>query len=200
MLLDELKKYDVILASGSPRRKELLKAMGIDFRVEVHPVDETVPDKLSPTEAATYLSRLKITHFPDEACTENTLIITADTIVASGKEMLAKSDTIEEAAAMLRKLSGTKHEVITGVSLRIQNRIHDFRACTDVYFKKLTEEEIGYYIDNYKPFDKAGSYGIQEWIGHIGIHRIEGSYFNVMGLPTHKLYEELQVFLGLSGE
>lgn len=195
MLLNKLKKYDVILASGSPRRKELLEAMGISFRVEVYPVDETFPDKLSPAEAATYLSRLKSTRFPEAACTEHTLIITADTIVASGNEMLAKSTNTEEAAAMLRKLSGNKHEVITGVSLRIQDRIHDFRACTDVYFKSLTEEEIDHYVTRYQPFDKAGSYGIQEWIGHIGIHRIEGSYFNVMGLPTHKLYEELQEFI-----
>ncbi|MBN2615028.1 MAG: septum formation protein Maf [Bacteroidales bacterium] len=192
MLLDALKKYDVILASGSPRRKELLAAMGIEFRVEVYPVEETVPPGLSPAEAATYLSRLKSTNFPEEKCTEHTLIITADTIVASGNELLEKSANAEEAAAMLRKLSGTKHEVITGVSLRIGNRIHDFRACTEVYFKTLTEAELQYYITRYHPFDKAGSYGIQEWIGHIGIQRIEGSYFNVMGLPTHQLYEELE--------
>ncbi|MBN2638835.1 MAG: septum formation protein Maf [Bacteroidales bacterium] len=195
MLLNQLLNYDVVLASGSPRRKELLSSMGISFRVEVHPVDESLPENISPAEAATYLSRLKITNFPKASCKENTLIITADTIVAAGNEMLAKSDTPEEAAAMLQKLSGKKHEVITGVSLRLQNRIHDFRACTDVYFKNLTEEEILYYINRFEPYDKAGSYGIQEWIGHIGIHRIEGSYFNVMGLPTHKLYDELQKFI-----
>lgn len=195
MLLERLKNYDVVLASGSPRRKELLSAMGVHFQVEVHPVNERLPDKMSPAEAATYLSRLKIINFPETSCKENTLIITADTIVTSGDEMLTKSNTPEKAAAMLRKLSNSKHEVITGVCLRLQDRIHDFRACTDVYFKKLTEEEIQYYIQQYKPFDKAGSYGIQEWIGHIGIYRIEGSYFNVMGLPTHKLYEELQKFL-----
>ena len=195
MLLHDLKNYDVILASGSPRRKALLEGMGIHFRVKVRPVEEVIPEGLTPREAATYLSRLKITHFPEAECTENTLVITADTIVATGNEMLAKSAHRDEAIAMLQKLSGRKHEVITGVSLRNGDRIHDFAACTDVHFKTLTMEEIAYYVDHYLPFDKAGSYGIQEWIGLIGIDHIEGSYFNVMGLPTHKLYRELQEFV-----
>lgn len=195
MLLERLKKYDVVLASGSPRRKELMAAMGIPFRVEVHPVDESLPSNLNPAEAAVYLSRLKITHFPESSCKENTLIITADTIVATDNEILGKSTHPKEAAAMLRKLSNKKHEVITGVSLRLQQNIHKFYASTNVYFKNLTEDEIQYYIEQFKPYDKAGSYGIQEWIGHIGIYRIEGSYFNVMGLPTQKLYEEMEHFL-----
>ncbi len=196
MLLSTIKNYDIILASGSPRRQQLLAEMDIPFRVETRPVKETFPQELSPEKAAAYLCRLKSMAFADKDLKKNTLLITADTIVALDKQILGKPADEKEAAAMLRQLSGRKHEVITGVCLRLQDKMKIFTASTRVWFKELSEEEIDYYIREYHPFDKAGAYGIQEWIGHTAIHKIEGSYFNVMGLPTHRLYEELTGFLG----
>jgi len=195
MLLNKLKQYGIILASGSPRRQQLLAEMDIPFRVETRPVKETFPKELSPEEAAAYLCRLKSMAFADNDLKENTLLITADTIVALDNKILGKPSGEEEAVAMLRQLSGQKHEVITGVCLRLNNKITTFTSSTSVWFKELSEDEIVYYVSRYKPFDKAGAYGIQEWIGHAAILRIEGSYFNVMGLPTHRLYEELRNFI-----
>ncbi len=196
MLLAIIKNYDIILASGSPRRQQLLTEMDIPFRVETRPVEETFPQDLSPEKAAAYLCRLKSMAFADKDLKKNTLLITADTIVALDKQILGKPAGEKEAAAMLRQLSGRKHEVITGVCLRLRNKMKIFTASTLVWFKELSEEEIDYYIREYHPFDKAGAYGIQEWIGHAAIHKINGSYFNVMGLPTHQLYGELTTFLG----
>lgn len=195
MILDTLKKYDIVLASGSPRRKHLLKEMGLEFRVETRKVKERFSDDLTPAEGALFLSELKSRAFQNEDMKDNTLLITADTIVSVKGEILGKPHNKEQASEILRKLSGTNHEVITGMTLRIKDRFHSFYATTEVYFKHLSEEEIDYYIENYKPFDKAGAYGIQEWIGHVAIYRIDGSYFNVMGLPTHRLFDELDIFL-----
>ncbi len=195
MLLDKLKNYDVILASGSPRRQKLLAEMDIPFRVETRPVKEAFPQNLSPEKAAAYLCRLKSMAFADKDLKKNTLLITADTIVALENRILGKPADANEAQTMLRQLSGRRHEVITGVCLRFQGKMKVFTASTTVWFKKLSDVEIDYYVREYQPFDKAGAYGIQEWIGHAGIHKIEGSYFNVMGLPTHRLYEELTGFL-----
>ena len=196
MILDTLKNYDIVLASGSPRRKHLLKEMGLEFRVESRSVKERFPNHFTPAEGAVFLSELKSRAFLDEDLKDNTLLITADTIVAVKGEILGKPHSKEEASGILRKLSGTSHEVITGMTLRIKDKFHSFYANTEVYFKELSDAEIDYYIENYKPFDKAGAYGIQEWIGHAAIYRIDGSYFNVMGLPTHRLFDELSIFLG----
>ncbi len=170
--------------------------MGVDFHVEKRKVDEEFPNHFSPAEAATYLSELKSKAFSNDELKDNTLLISADTIVTVNGEILGKPSDYQEAAKMLKKLSGTSHDVITGMTLRIKDRFQSFFSTTKVYFKTLSQDEIDYYINNYKPFDKAGAYGIQEWIGHAAIYKIEGSYFNVMGLPTDRLYDELSLFLG----
>jgi len=195
MLLTTLKNYDILLASGSPRRNQLLSEMGLTFRISTKKVDEKFPPGLSPSGTAIFLSELKSKAFRSNELSNNTLLITADTIVSLGKEILGKPKNKAEAREILQKLSGRKHKVITGISLRTKDRMHSFSASTDVYFSKLTDEEINYYITKYQPFDKAGAYGIQEWIGHAAIEKIEGSYFNVMGLPTHRLYKELVSFV-----
>ncbi len=191
MLNNKLKDYTIILASASPRRKLLLEEMGIEFTVFTKNVKEDYPDSFSPTEVAKYLSELKASAFVSDELLTNKLLITADTVVAIGNEILGKPTDKKHATEMLSKLSAGEHEVISGVCLRTAEKTHSFTVSTKVFFKKLNAEEIEFYIDNFKPFDKAGAYGIQEWIGHVAIERIEGSYFNVMGLPTHRLYEEL---------
>ena len=183
----------IILASKSPRRQELLKGLGIDFEVKTKEVEEVYPNHLKKQEVALYLSELKSAAFEKEI-KANELVITSDTIVCINDQILGKPSGIEEAKAMLHQLSGKKHEVITAVTLLSKEKKHSFFVSTSVYFKELTSEEIDYYVTNYQPFDKAGSYGIQEWIGYIGIEKIEGSYFNVVGLPVHQLYEELLKF------
>ncbi len=195
MLLTTIKNYDIVLASGSPRRQQLLAEMDIPFRIQTREVEEIFPDNLSPEEAVTFLCRLKSLAFREDELNENTLLISADTLVVSDNKILGKPSGEKEAAEMLRQLSGKKHEVITGVCLRLHERLKTFTVSSSVYFKVLLEDEINYYIKNYKPMDKAGAYGIQEWIGHAAIQKIEGSYFNIMGLPTHRLYEELNGFL-----
>ncbi len=194
MLLEKLKKYRVILASASPRRRQLLEEMGIRFEVKPKNVDEDIPLHTKPDEVAKYLSRKKATAFAGEM-TENMLVITADTVVAINDRILGKPADKKEAVEILGLLSGNTHKVITGVTLKTKEKETTFSVTTDVTFKKLSPDEISYYIDHFKPFDKAGAYGIQEWIGHIAIEHINGSYFNVMGLPTHRLYEELSLFV-----
>jgi len=194
MLKTKLKKYDIILASASPRRKQLLEELGIPFEVQIKNVDESFPSDLNPEEVAAYLSTLKSNAFPDEDFNQRTLIITADTIVTIDGKILGKPTDREDAIQILKQLSGKKHQVITGVTLRSKNKQIVFSVTTDVYFKALSNDEIEFYVDTFKPFDKAGAYGIQEWIGHVAIEKIEGSYFNVMGLPTHRLYEEMMTF------
>lgn len=194
MIKDQLSKYDLILASASPRRKQLLEELNIPFRVKTKSVEENFPAALNPEEVAAYLSKLKAAAFRREDFTEQTLIITADTIVTLEGKILGKPLDREDAFRILKLLSAKKHQVITGVTLRSLDKEQTFTVSTDVFFKSLSSSEIAFYVDNFKPYDKAGAYGIQEWIGHAAIERIEGSYFNVMGLPTHRLYEELSAF------
>ncbi len=195
MLINKLNNYNIILASGSPRRKQLLSEMGINFQVQPGSVNEDYPDDLSPQEIAEYLSKIKAEGFAEDELTENTLIITADTIVTLDGKVMGKPIDRQDAILILKQLSGKSHEVITGVTLKMFSKQKTFSVSTLVYFKELTEQEMDYYIDNFEPYDKAGAYGIQEWIGHVAIEKIEGSYFNVMGLPTHRLYEELLRFI-----
>lgn len=193
-MLDKLNNYNIILASKSPRRQELLKGIGLNFNVLTKDVDESYPSRLSVYEVAPYLSLKKAKAFEDAELPDNYMIITADTIVVVGDEILGKPKDKENACEMLLKLSGKKHSVITGVTIRTKDRTKTFSAVSNVVFEELDSEEINYYVDNFKPFDKAGSYGIQEWIGYIGVSAVEGSYFNVMGLPTQKLYTVLKTF------
>lgn len=186
--------YQIILASGSPRRQELLGLMGIDFVKRLKPVEEIFPPELKPEEAARFLCEKKAMAFEDFEIAWNELIITADTIVCLDDEILNKPENRTHAIEMLQKLSGKKHLVITGVAMRSRKKLKSFTVSTNVSFKKLTDEEIIFYVDNFRPFDKAGAYGIQEWIGFIGITAIDGSYYNVVGLPTARLYDELANF------
>jgi len=195
MLKDKLKAFDLILASASPRRKQLLEEMGLDFRVDVKTIKEDFPEGLNPCEVAKHICELKASAFSHQELEPNKLIITADTIVAVGDVILGKPISRKNAAEMLNKLSDREHNVITGVCIRTSEKSISFTVETKVLFKSLSEEELNYYITNYLPFDKAGAYGIQEWIGHVAIEKINGSYFNVMGLPTHRLYEELNKFI-----
>ncbi len=196
MLYEALRKYDIILGSGSPRRKYLLEEMGLEFRVMVNnSLEETWPEGLAKDMIPVYLAGLKAEHIM-EAVPENTLLITADTIVWMEGEVINKPADRSEAFEMLNRLSGSMHEVLTGVCFRMSSRTHSFCASSLVWFADLSNEEINYYIDHYEPFDKAGAYGIQDWIGYIGVEKIEGSYFNVMGLPLQRMYHELKDFLG----
>jgi len=195
MLNEKLKEYRVILASASPRRKKLMEEMDIEFDVVIKDVKEVYPGSYSPNEVARHLCELKASSFSSSELLGNKLIITADTVVAVGNEIIGKPISRVNAVEILEKLSNREHEVITGVCLRTAEKMHSFTATTKVFFKELSSEEIDFYIVNYLPYDKAGAYGIQEWIGHVAIERIEGSYFNVMGLPTHQLYGELLKFI-----
>jgi septum formation protein len=185
--------HKIILASKSPRRKELLTGLNLPFEVVIRETDETFPEGMPIGEIPVYLARLKAEPFYDEL-EDHTIVITADTIVWVDGIVLGKPVNYDEAAGMLRQLSGKKHVVVTGVCLTAKEKQVTFSASTDVHFKNLTNSEIDYYLTNYQPYDKAGSYGVQEWIGFIAIERIEGSYFNVMGLPVQQLYEELLKF------
>lgn len=185
--------YIYILASKSPRRQELLKSLGIDFQIRLKEVEENFPDNLSMNEIPVFLAQLKAKPFLSEL-QGNELLITADTIVWHENLVLGKPQDFNEAKKMLQNLSGCEHQVISGVCLTSVKKQVSFYSVSNVQFKKLTEKEIDYYISNFKPFDKAGAYGIQEWIGVIGITHIEGSFYNVMGLPVQKLYEEIQKF------
>ncbi len=179
----------LILASKSPRRQQLLQSAGFTFDVRTMDVEETFPDDMAAQEVAEYLAIKKAKAFEDEITDE--IVITADTVVVVDDKILGKPADKKEAIDMLQALSGRSHEVITGVALMTKNEIRSFSDVTIVNFKKLSHKEIDYYVDNYAPYDKAGAYGIQEWIGMIGITSIEGSYFNVVGLPVQKLYETL---------
>lgn len=187
-------EYKIVLASNSPRRKELLGGLGISFEVRtLQGIDESYPDTLRGEDIPKYISGKKAEAYLQQmACDE--LIITADTIVYDNEQVLGKPKDAKEAKAMLRQLSGHSHEVITGVSIVTKQKTVQFASTSKVFFADLTDEEIDYYVANYKPFDKAGAYGIQEWIGFVGVTRIEGSYFNVMGLPIQRLYTELKNF------
>ncbi len=194
MIQNRLKQYQIILASQSPRRAELLKQLGLDFSLDSKNVEEVYPEGLNNVEIAIYLSQLKAAPYQMEVKGTNKLVITSDTIVCVDNEVLGKPTDRNDAIAMLQKLSGRAHEVITGVTLMSACKSTSFSASTKVFFKILPFNEIEFYVDEYKPYDKAGAYGIQEWIGMTGIEKIEGSYFNVVGLPVQKLYTELMNF------
>jgi septum formation protein len=189
--LSKLSNKKIILASNSPRRQELLKALGVDFEVKVHPVDETVPADLPADYAAAYLSKLKADSFPFPL-SDGEILITADTIVIVRGKILGKPNSEMEAFEMIRGLSGTTHKVITAVTMKDSKRQITLEDEAKVTFRFLEEDEIWYYVRNYKPFDKAGAYGIQEWIGFVGVTGIEGSYFTVMGFPQHLVYQQLK--------
>ena len=182
----------IILASQSPRRKELLSLLDLEFTVEVKSIDEIFPKDLKTSKVAEYLAELKASAFTN--IKDEQVIITADTVVILNDTILGKPKDKAEATEMLHRLSNRSHEVITGVCLKSAQKTSTFSSSTKVYFRDLTDAEIDYYIENYKPYDKAGSYGIQEWIGAIGITKIEGSYFNVVGLPIQELNEQLKKF------
>ncbi|MBP3289724.1 MAG: septum formation protein Maf [Alistipes sp.] len=196
LLHDRLKDFRLILASQSPRRQQLLSDAGL--RYELAPrfeCDEVFPDDMAADDVAGYLSRLKSEAYPAELG-EGDILLTADTVVVVDSDILGKPSSREEAVAMIRRMSGREHKVITGVTLRSRTAAKTFSVCSDVVFRALSDEEIAYYVDNYRPMDKAGAYGIQEWIGYVGIERINGSFYNVMGLPVQRVYVELSEFLG----
>lgn len=190
-MLENLKKYQIILASNSPRRRELLSGLGIDYVIKTLPdIDEYYPEELQREEIPLYISREKAAAYLPQI-KEDQLIITADTIVWLEGKVLGKPVSEEDARGMLHCLSGKKHQVITGVCISTKEFQKSFTSITEVTFDRLTEKEIEYYVSHYRPLDKAGAYGIQEWIGFIGVREISGSYFNVMGLPIQRLYHEL---------
>lgn len=193
MQFEDLKNIHLILASKSPRRHYLIKELGLNFEVRTKEVDESFPLNLKAQDIPLYLCEKKANAFKEEL-TDNTIVITADTIVWIDGQVLNKPENYDDAVRMLKLLSGKMHEVFTGVCLKSKNKIKLFYACTKVYFKELSDQEIEYYINNFSPYDKAGAYGAQEWIGYIAVEKIEGSYFNVMGLPVRELYEELLKF------
>lgn len=196
MILNQLLKgKKIILASQSPRRQQLLGELGVEYEVRHNgDSDESYPDTLPYSDIPIYLAQKKAEPFRKNLAS-NEMLITSDTIVWCNGSVLGKPIDRADAISILQKLSGHKHEVITGVHLIYKGKEHSFSASTDVYFRELTDEEINYYIDNFKPYDKAGAYGVQEWIGYVAVERIDGSYFNVMGLPVQKLYNELIKFL-----
>lgn len=190
MLKEFLKNKEIILASGSPRRQSFFRELEIPFTIDVRPVKEVFPPSLKNEEITDFLAQLKAEAFQKEL-KDNQILITSDTIVYNDGEALGKPANAEEAFAMISSLSGKTHEVITSVCFTTSKQQYTVNEKTRVTFKYLTTDEITYYIQNYKPYDKAGAYAIQEWIGLIGITEIEGSYFNVVGLPTHLVYETL---------
>ena len=187
-LFEKLKNYKVILASGSARRHQLLEELGIDFEVVVKPFDESFPDNLRGEQIAEYISAAKAKMFVSDV-KDNEIIITADTIVWLDDKILGKPFDKADALRMLKEISGKTHEVITGVSVLYNKKIVTFTDTTKVTFKEMTDDELNYYVEKYSPYDKAGAYGIQEWIGIAACSHIEGSFYNVMGLPVQKLYE-----------
>lgn len=193
-MLSNLKKYHIILASKSPRRQELLRGMGVDFEILTKETPENYPIDLPLDEVPRYLSLQKSLAFNDKELPADYLLITSDTVVICEGEILGKPKDREEAVRMLRLLSGQTHHVVTGVTVRTAEKTESFAVRSNVAFAELDQDEIDYYIEHCKPFDKAGAYGIQEWIGYVGISGLEGSFYNVMGLPTRKLYQCLKGF------
>ena len=189
-----LKGYKLVLASQSPRRRELLKGLDLEFTTCSVDADESFPAKLKGADAVQYICKAKADAYRPQL-NDNTIAITADTVVILDNKIIGKPKSYEEAFSMIRSLSGHVHEVITAVCIFSKEKCEEFYASTEVHFSEIADEEIEYYINKYKPFDKAGSYGVQEWIGYIGIEKIVGSYFNVMGLPVKRLYDELKTFI-----
>ncbi|MDL2255916.1 Maf-like protein [Parabacteroides sp. OttesenSCG-928-K15] len=192
--LANLDKYKIVLASNSPRRKELLKGLNLDFEVRIIPdIDESYPEEMPPEEIAGFVAQKKAGAYLS-VLAEEELLITADTIVSLCGKILGKPTDRDDAIGMLQQLSGKEHEVITGVCIYTCRKNVSFTVTSSVRFAALTDEEISYYVDNYRPYDKAGAYGIQEWIGYIAVEAIHGSFYNVMGLPIQRLYQELKAF------
>ena len=192
LLHDKLKEYRLILASQSPRRRQLLADAGIEFELAPRfECEESFPDDMPADEVAEYLSRLKSEAYP-EPLAEQDILLTADTVVIACSRILGKPADRAEAIAMISMLSDSEHDVVTGVTLRTASHTHSFSVKSKVRFRALDDEEIAYYVDTYRPFDKAGAYGIQEWIGYVGIESLDGSFYNVMGLPVQRLYCELK--------
>lgn len=189
MLKEKLKEYNLILASGSPRRQQFFKELNLDFTIRLKPIDEHFPKNLRGSEITDYLARLKASIFTD--LKKEDILVTSDTIVWFQSQALNKPESPEEAYEMIASLSGNTHEVITSVAFTTPQRQIVINDTTRVTFKTLSRQEIDYYITNFEPYDKAGGYGIQEWFGYIAVTRVEGSYFNVMGMPLHKVYETL---------
>jgi len=189
MLKQKLKNHNLILASGSPRRQYFFKELDLDFTIDVRPVEETFPSHLERSEVTDHLSKLKASVFAD--LNEKDILITSDTIVWKDGSALNKPQTETEAYTMLQNLSNSTHEVYTSVTFTSKNYQKTVNDCTKVWFNKLNAEEINHYIQTYKPYDRAGSYGIQDWIGYIGVEKIKGCFFNVMGLPTRLVYKTL---------
>ncbi|MCX6235582.1 MAG: Maf family nucleotide pyrophosphatase [Bacteroidetes bacterium] len=194
MQTDNLNKYHFILASASPRRQFLLRELGLNFDIQTIEVEETYPLHLQREQIPLYLAAKKADAFPDSFFSDQTLVITADTIVWLNGQNLGKPKDHNAAIRMLGMLAGNRHEVITGMCLRSKDKTVSFYDITDVWFKPLTKEEIEFYVERFRPFDKAGAYGVQEWIGYVAVTRVDGSFFNVMGLPIHRFYEELLRF------
>ncbi len=194
-MIDFFKDYSITLASLSPRRRQLLSEMGIEFIAVSTDVDETYPTDLFPGDVALYLSEKKSQFFRREDMNSNDIIITADTVVSIEGNIIPKPDNAHEAINYLKRLSGNMHSVFTGVTLKSKIQMYSFLSESKVWFRVLSNEEISMYVSQCKPFDKAGAYGIQEWIGYIGIEKIEGSFYNIMGLPTSRLYSELKKFI-----
>lgn len=193
-MLENLNKYEIVLASNSPRRKELLQRMGVNFKVRtLFGIDESYPDSLRGEDIVCYISRNKAKAY-QSSMAPNELLITVDTIVYVDGEVMGKPKNAEQAKEMLHKLSGKTHQVITGVTIVTAKRTENFGVTSQVKFTNITDEEINFYVDNYLPFDKAGAYGIQEWIGIVAVEEIKGSYFNVVGLPVQRLYQKLKTF------
>ena len=194
MKIDNLNNYKIILASRSPRRQELMRELGLKFEIVIRDYDESFPDGLTGNEIALFVAKAKASVFKNEIA-ENEIVIAADTIVWCNNNVLGKPVDKADAIRILKEISGNTHEVITGVSLlSLKNQV-TFSVSTKVTFEVLSDDEIEFYIDNFNPYDKAGAYGIQEWIGITACSRIEGSYFNVVGLPVQRLYKELQEFV-----
>lgn len=192
-VIQKMKQFNITLGSASPRRQSILRELGLDFKVKVKPVDEVYPTHLKREEIALFLAELKAKAF--QQLSANEIIITGDTIVWHKNQALGKPKNPQEAKEMLRSLSGQTHEVISSVCLKTKDELISTYDSTKVFFKNLTDAEIDYYINTYSPFDKAGAYGVQEWIGQIGVTKIEGSFYNVMGLPTLKIYEAFEDIL-----
>ena len=193
-MLENLKKYNVILASKSPRRQELLRGMGVDFKVLTKETPETYDSTMPADEIPEFLSLQKSMAFSADELPADFLLITSDTVVIVDGEILGKPRDRNDAFRMLELLSGKTHHVVTGVTVRSEQKTISFPVKSEVTFATLNEDEMTYYIDHCKPFDKAGAYGIQEWIGYVGISGLNGSFYNVMGLPTHRLYQVLKSF------
>jgi len=192
MLKEQLKNYNLILASKSPRRQQFLKDLGLDFSIILKEIEEIYPKNLQGVEITDYLAELKSHPFTN--LKSNDILITADTIVWQNNKAIGKPKDRQDAIAIFEELSGKMHQVITSICIKTSNKIKLINDLTNVYFKELTKDEILFYIDNFQPYDKAGGYGIQDWIGYIGVEKIEGNFFNVMGFPVHKFYKEMSNF------